>query len=87
MVLINGAPGEAYNVADSKFDLKLKEFAAFVAEYVNRKVIFDIPKEDEKKGFSNLTMTILDSNKIKDIGWYAPSNIKKRIKETIDILR
>lgn len=87
LVMLEGQDKEAYNVADSKFDAKLKEFAHIVADYVDREVVFDLPDEIEKKGFSNSTMTILNSNKLKELGWHANKDIKKRIEETIDILK
>ena len=87
LVMLEGQDKEAYNVADTKFDAKLKAFAQIVANYVNREVVFDLPDEIEKKGFSNSTMTILNSNKLKELGWHANKDIKTRIEETIDILK
>ena len=86
-VMIDGENAEAYNVSDEKFDGKLKEFAKNVADYTSSSLIFDIPSESESKGFSNSVMTILDSDKIKSMGWYAISNLRDRIKYTLDILR
>lgn len=86
-LLLNGENGEAYNVADKKFDLSLKEFANIAASYCKAKVVFDVPTKDEKNGFSNSIMTILNSNKIKKLGWKVNKNIETRIKETIDILK
>ena len=86
-VLINGQDKEAYNVSDDKFNARLKDFAKFAADNANKKVVFDLPDEIEKKGFSNSVMTILNSDKIKNIGWYTNSDLKTRISETIEILR
>lgn len=86
-VLIKGKDQEAYNVADIKFNAKLRDFASIVADTVNKKVIFDLPDEVEKKGFSNSLMSVLNSNKIKDLGWYTDKDLKYRISETIKILK
>ena len=86
-VLINGEDNQAYNVSDSKFDAKLKDFAKMAAECVNKDVVFDLPDEIEKKGFSNSVMNILNSDKIKNIGWYVLKDLQTRISETIEILK
>lgn len=86
-VLINGEDNQAYNVSDSKFDAKLKDFAKMAAECVNKEVVFDLPDEIEKKGFSNSVMNILNSDKIKNIGWYVLKDLQTRISETIEILK
>lgn len=85
-VLLCGEDKEAYNVADKSFNAKLKEFAQICAEINGKEVVFDLPDEVEKKGFSNTTMTILNSEKIKNIGWYTTKNIKERIIDTVSIL-
>ncbi len=86
IALLKGKDKEAYNVSDSKFDLSLKDFANVIASHCKTKIIFDTPNNVEKKGFSNSTMTILNSNKIKKLGWKVNKDVKKRIEETIDIL-
>lgn len=86
-VLINGKDKEAYNVADDNFNARLKDFAKISADYVNKKVIFDLPDEIEKKGFSNSIMNVLNSDKIKNIGWYTNEDLKTRINDTIKILK
>ena len=87
VTMLEGKACEAYNVSDTKFDAKLKDFAKYVADYAGKKVVFDIPNEVEKKGFSNSEMTILDSTKLNDLGWYTLKDIKSRICETIAIMK
>ena len=87
LVMLEGLNQEAYNVSDSKFDAKLKDFANIVADYSGKKVIFDLPDEIEKKGFSNAEMSILNSDKITKLGWYTTKDLTSRITETLDILK
>lgn len=86
-VLLKGLDKEAYNVSDDEFDISLKAFAQIVASTSNRNVIFNLPSDIEKKGFSNSTMTVLDSKKLKLLGWKVNRRIESRIKSTIDILK
>ena len=87
LVMLKGENAEAYNVSNGNFDCKLKEFAKIVADYSKQKVIFDLPSEIEKKGFSNTEMTILNSDKLTELGWYVNKDIKYRLEETLDIMR
>lgn len=85
-VLLKGNCGEAYNIADSKADITLKELAQCIAEYSNRKVIFELPDELEKAGYSTATKARLDGSKLKAMGWQPKYDIHNGIKRTLDIL-
>ena len=84
-VMIDGENKEAYNVSDSKFDGMLKDFAQDVADCSECNLSFDLP--NEIKGFSNSVMTILNSDKLHELGWHTLYNLKERICKTIEILR
>lgn len=86
-VLMYGKNGEAYNVSNEKFDITLKELAFLIASHVNKKVVFELPDEEEKKGYSKATKAIMDSKKIENLGWTISKSIKERVEETIDILK
>ena len=85
--LTKGKCGEAYNISDSKFDVTLKEFANACANTVNKKVIFDLPDEKEKAGYSTATKALLDSSKINELGYSVKQDFNSRIEETIRILK
>lgn len=85
-VLLKGKCGEAYNIADDKSDIMLKDLAAIIAEKSGTKVIFELPDEVEKSGYSTATKARLDSAKIQTLGWQAKYDIKGGIYRTIDIL-
>ena len=86
-VLLNGETGEAYNIADEKSDIMLKDLAAVIAENVGRKVVFEIPNATEAAGFSKATKARLDSRKLQGLGWKAMYDISAGIKRTLAILR
>lgn len=85
-VLLKGKCGEAYNIADDRSDIMLKDLAAIIAEKAGTKVIFELPDEVEKSGYSTATKARLDSAKIQTLGWQAKYDIKGGIYRTIDIL-
>ena len=85
-VLLKGETGEAYNIADDKSDIMLKDLAAIIAEKAGTKVIFEFPDEVEKSGYSTATKARLDSAKVSKLGWKAKYDIQSGINRTIDIL-
>lgn len=86
-VMLNGKNGEAYNIADEKSNITLKELAQLIANYANKNVIFELPDEIEKAGYSKATKAILDSTKLQQLGWKAHFDIKAGIKRTMEILK
>lgn len=86
-ILLKGENGEAYNISDISSDIRLKDLAKLVAEYVGRKVTFDLPDDIESKGYSKATKARLDSTKLKKLGWRPKYDIRLGIERTIDVLR
>lgn len=87
VILLKGEKGLAYNVADEKSNITLKELANIIAELVNRKVIFELPNSIELSGFSTATKAILDSSRINKLGFKCRYNIKRNLYKTIKILK
>lgn len=86
VVMAKGKNKEAYNVADEKYNKQLKEFAEIVSKQINKQVIFGEPNEIEKKGHSNSTMNILNSDKLKELGWKVNEEMNEKIDVTLKIL-
>ena len=86
-VLLKGETGEAYNIADDASDIMLKDLAAIIADYVGRKVIFELPDEVESAGYSRATKARLESTKLQGLEWKAKYDIKAGIERTIDMMR
>lgn len=86
-VLLKGECGGAYNIADDKSDIILKDLAEIVAEYTNKQVIFELPDKIEMEGYSKATKARLDSKKLQKLGWRAKYDIKNGIERTIRILK
>lgn len=86
-LLLNGKSGEAYNVADIKSNISLKDLSRLIADFTGRKVIFDLPTEAEQKGYSKAQRAILDPAKINSLGWTAQFDIQTGIKRTVELLK
>lgn len=86
-VMINGENGVAYNVANEKCNIHLKDFALLCAKSCGSKVVFDLPTEEEKKGYSIAMQAILDNSKLQNIGYRPFYNIEDAIYRTLQSLR
>ena len=85
--LMKGQCGEAYNIADVSCDITLRDLAKIIADYVGRKVVFDLPDAVESAGFSKATKARLDSTKLQALGWKAQFDMKTGLEHTIEILK
>lgn len=86
-LLLYGKSGEAYNVADEKSEITLKELAQILADAAGSKVIFELPDAVERAGYSTATKALLDTGKITALGWIASTPIKEGLEKTVRILR
>lgn len=86
-ILFNGENGEVYNISYPESDITLKEMAELIAKYVDKKVVFDLPSDIERKWFSKASKARMDNKKIKNLGYNPRFNMNDGIKRTIDILK
>ena len=86
-VMLKGRCGEAYNIADEKSDITLRDLAAIIARQSGRKVIFDIPAAAEAAGFSPAMLARMDNAAIRALGWSAEYDITNGIAETMRIMK
>ncbi len=86
-LMLDGECGGAYNVVSDASDIMLKDLAKIIADYVGKKVIFELPDETEREGYSKATKATLNSDKIKKTGWKPLFDIETGLHHTIDVLR
>ena len=85
-VLLHGETGVAYNVSSEKTNIHLKDFAQLCADYNHKKVIFDLPSAEERKGYSIAMKAILSNERIKGIGFKPMYSMQDAICRTCKIL-
>lgn len=81
--MLKGSRGEAYNVADERSDIRLRDLAGLIARECGRKVVFDLPTAAESAGFSTATVARLDPGKIAALGWKADWGIEDGVRQTL----
>jgi len=85
-ILFKGVNGEAYNIADKKSNITIKQLAETIARTGGRKIVFDIPSTQEQKGYSVISRAVLDATKLENLGWRALFNVEEGIRRTFQIL-
>lgn len=86
-ILTKGEDGEAYNIAEPNFDIRLAEVAEIVAKIGGCSVRVEKPGTVESKGFSKVTTSRLDSSKIATLGWKAVYPLKEGLQKTLIIMK
>lgn len=86
-LLLYAKAGEAINVADSQSDIMLKDMAAILAHAAGTKVVFELPDEVERAGYSTATKATLDAGKMENLGWKAQTSIEEGLRKTIKCIQ
>ncbi|MCL2784984.1 MAG: SDR family NAD-dependent epimerase/dehydratase, partial [Propionibacteriaceae bacterium] len=79
--------GQAYNVAHPSNDIHLKDLAGLVAKTAGTQVVFELPSEQEQRGFSAATIAAMDGTKLASLGWRPSRTIAEGVERTVTILR
>lgn len=83
-ILIKGKSGEAYNVANERCNIALKDFAREVAKKSHVKLVFNLIGEP---GGSKVTNALLSTKKLQSLGWQSTYDLQKAIDQTLRILK
>ena len=82
--LFDGVDGEAYNIADDDDGMTLAGYAGYMAGMAGKQVVYEI-QDDEAA--SKATFALLDTSKLKCIGWRPLYTVKEGLERTYRILR
>lgn len=85
-IMINGETGKAYNISNDKCNVHLRDFAAICASTARKDVVFDLPDEMERKGFSIASQAVLSNDYLTSLDFKALYDIETAISRTISIL-
>jgi nucleoside-diphosphate-sugar epimerase len=86
-ILLHGESGKAYNISDKECDVKLKDFAEVCAYWAGKEIVFDLPSEQEQKGYSVAIHAILDNSKLLSIGFTPIYSFDNAVHRTLNILK
>lgn len=80
-LLKNAANGEAYNVTNKECTHTIREYAETLADVFGVKVVFDIPDEVEKNGYSTMKKEVLNPNKLYELGWKPEYTLREAMED------
>lgn len=86
-ILLKGKNCEAYNIANSESNFTIRELAEIVARQAERKVVFDIPFDENGGNTTPITKAVFSTAKLNSLGWKAKVGIEEGIKRTIGIMK
>ena len=86
-VMIHGEAGTPYNIANDKCNVYLKDFASTCATIADTKVIYDIPSDAERQGYSVAMQAILDAEKLNKLGFTPTYTFADAVSRTMRILQ
>ena len=86
-ILLKGENGEAYNIANRHSVLSIKQLAEMIASAAGTQVVYDLPSEQESKGYSVIQRAVLDPSKLEALGWQPYYSLHDIISRLIDYMR
>ena len=81
-ILLDGVDGEACNISDDDDGRTLRGYAEYLATVSNQKVKFEI---EDNSAVSKATFALMDTTKLKDLGWKPLYTVCQGLKETYTI--
>ena len=81
-LLAKGESGQAYNVANRNSVASIRQYAETLADIAGVKVVFDLPPEMEKAGYTKITRAVLNPAKLEGLGWSARYDLREGLTET-----
>lgn len=82
-----GEAGAAYNVSDKNSDITLKELAGILAGIAGKTVVFELPEESERRGYSTATKAMLDAGRLEALGWSAKVQMQEGLACTVAYIK
>lgn len=86
-VLLKGVSGEAYNIADSKSVITIRQLAEMLANIGKRRVVIEMPSETEKRSFNPVTKSVFSVKKLEALGWSISGSMEDKLMKTIIYLK
>lgn len=84
-ILLDGIGGEAYNISGDDDGKTLGDHAKYIASLAERRVVFDLT--NAQKGASASSYALLDTQKLRELGWAPMYSVTQGLKRTYDIKR
>ena len=85
-ILLEGESGQAYNISNRDSIVTIRQMAEVFAGAAGRKVLFDLPTEQEKAVFNPMDNSSLDASRLESLGWKGLFDMETGAKRTLACL-
>ena len=85
--LLNGASRNAYNISNRHSVVTISDVAEALAAAAGTKVVFEAPTEQEAKGYTLMTNSSLNAEKLEALGWRAVFSLAEGVERTLRFYR
>lgn len=85
-ILVKGNNGDVYNVSYENSVTTISDLARCISEIVGTEVVYELPSDTERFGYSPEKNCILNNEKLCSLGWKGKYSLKDGLEETLDIL-
>ncbi len=81
-LLLRGEAGQAYNVANRRSVASIREYAQTLADIAGVKLVFELPPELEKAGYTRVSRAVLNPAKLEGLGWKPRYGLREGLEES-----
>lgn len=86
-LMLRGEAARAYNVANPDCAVRIRDYAATLAELAGVKLRFELPPDMERQGYSAVTRAVLRADRLMALGWRARYDLREGLRRTLEIAR
>jgi len=86
-LMLKGEAGRAYNVANPMSVCSIREYAQTLAELAGVELQFELPPENERKGYSSVSRAVLNPARLMELGWRPVYDLREGLRHTLEIIR
>ena len=81
-LLVRGEAGQAYNVANRHAVASIRQYAQTLADIAGVKLVFELPPELEKAGYTKISRAVLNPAKLEGLGWKPRYGLREGLEES-----
>ncbi len=85
-ILLRGESGQAYNISNRDSIVTIRQMAEAFAEAAGRKVLFDLPTEQERAVFNPMDNSSLNASRLEALGWQGLFDMETGAQRTLACL-
>lgn len=82
-LLLRGEAGQAYNIANPASVCTIREYAQTLADLAGVQLRFEMPPEEERRGYSAVSRAVLNPGKLMKLGWRAKYDLREGLRRAL----